>query len=390
MGVAGWGSIGLVQLFQDLGIGHQHTLGHGAVHFLMELGIGDHGSHQIHGQTFGPLLLGEVVLTVSLEKLVVCPHEAAHLVDQVPEDLHTANTQEILGAGIFVRQGIGQIGAQSIDRCIRVLLIRGNTGENVVSHLGTAFQDHLEVGFPAVVAADEIAHRHPHGNGAVTVAELAIVIHFEPGAHGMVPDGKGVDHGISRLDLGPEEGIKVVLIEAFSCGGTAEAAQTATQEGIFPDIYHPGGTIQVAAEPGDHSSQLGILRQQVCNDHHIALFSFKNLLWNGDADRGSGDAAGIVRLKELLLSAPDQMPEPILRFPAALWGGQVFHIRGQAPDEVHPQLLNVILDVAVGGGVVKMLGGGQLGGDLTPNVNTISLHQFKKAVQLAGLFRLQL
>jgi len=124
------------QILQNFGIGHQHAFVHFAVHFTVELWIGDHKAYQIHGKALGPLLLGEVILTVFLEELVVSPHEAPHLVNKIPEDLHTANTVEVLGTGIFVFQGIVQIGGKGIDGSIGVNFIGGDTGKDVAAHLG--------------------------------------------------------------------------------------------------------------------------------------------------------------------------------------------------------------------------------------------------------------
>ena len=46
---------------------------------------------------------------------------------------------------------------------------------NRLAYLGSAFQNHLQVLFLGIISADQIAHRHTDGDGAVSVAELAIV-----------------------------------------------------------------------------------------------------------------------------------------------------------------------------------------------------------------------
>ena len=98
------------------------------------------------------MLLGEVVLAVALEELVVGPHQTAHHVDEVPEDLHSAH----LGAGLQQEP--------------KVLLLR-------------------------VFAFNQVTERRPHRHRPVAVAELPVVVHLEAGAHRMVLDAKGVEDG---------------------------------------------------------------------------------------------------------------------------------------------------------------------------------------------------
>ena len=78
------------------------------------------------------------------------------------------------------------------------------------------------------------------------------------------------------------------------------------------------------------------------------------------------------------------MLKPVFGFLLSLFGGQVFHIGRQAPDEVHAHVLYVVLNVAVGGGVIKMLGGGNLGGDLAGHIDAVGLHQLDELMQLTG------
>ena len=118
----------LIHIFQNLFIGHQHTLGHLTADFIVELGIGDHGADKIHSQGLGPLFLGEVILSVGFEELVIRTHEATHLIDQIPEDFHAAHTQEVLGAGILVSQRIGQAFCQTVNGGIGAYLVGGKAG----------------------------------------------------------------------------------------------------------------------------------------------------------------------------------------------------------------------------------------------------------------------
>ena len=101
----------------------------------------------------------------------------------------------------------------------------------------------------------------------MAVAELPVVIGFEQGTHGVVFDGEGVDHGVRGLNFGSQIFVKAVFVDALSADGAAEAAQTAALEGVFPQIENPGGIGQLAAEPGDHPSQLGVVFLQIGDAH---------------------------------------------------------------------------------------------------------------------------
>ena len=65
-----------------------------------------------------------------------------------------------------------------------------------------------------------------------------------------------------------------------------------------------------------------------------------------------------------------------------LFGEQILHIRGQSPDIAQPQIQSVFLDVLVGCHIIKMLGGRDLGGVLSPQAHTVFLGQRNKSVQL--------
>ena len=103
----------------------------------------------------------------------------------------------------------------------------------------------------------------------------------------MILDCKGIDHGIGSLDVVTEKFVEVVLPDTLSADGTPEAAQAATLERIFPDIHHSGGIGKPGTEPGNHTGQLGVSREQVGNDHHISGLAvevfFRNCYRNGSS-----------------------------------------------------------------------------------------------------------
>ena len=49
----------------------------------------------------------------------------------------------------------------------------------------------------------------------MAVAEVSVVIHLEPGAHGMVGNSKGIDNAVGNLYFFPEEAVKAILVHAF-------------------------------------------------------------------------------------------------------------------------------------------------------------------------------
>ena len=320
---------------------------------------------------------------MGLEELVVSPHETTHLVDQVTEDLHAAYTVEILRAGVFMLQGIGKICGKGIDGSIGVHFVGCNARQNVAAHLGPAFDNGAKILFCTQIAADQVSHRHADGDGAVAVAELPVIIGFEQGAHGVIFDGEGVDHGICGLNLSAEIFVKTVLVDAFTADSAPEAAQTSALEGEFPQIENPGGIGQLAPEPGDHPSQLGVVFLQIGDDDHITGLSFKVLLRYRYGNRNLG-SNGIVRLKIALFGTPDKVGKPAVGLLPALFGGQVFHIGGKTPDKMHAHFLNVVLNITVGSHVVEMLGGGDLGCNFSGYICTVLLHEGDKPVQLAG------
>ena len=72
---------------------------------------------------------------------------------------------------------------KSIDGTIRILFIGRNSREKIPSDLCTSLYDRLQIFLRPVVAADNIAERLSHGDSAVSVAELSVIVHFEAAAH---------------------------------------------------------------------------------------------------------------------------------------------------------------------------------------------------------------
>ena len=247
-------------LLQNLFVGHQHAVCHGGAYLGFQLGVAQQSADSVHSQHLRPLLLGKIVLAMGLVEFVVCLHHALHQPDEIPKDLHAADAVEILGRQILVLQGVGQSGAEIVDGLIRVLPVGGDARQIVGAYLSPGLQNGTQVAFCLQVTADEVAHRHTDGDGTVAVAELPVVIHFEAGAHGMIPDGEGVDDGVGSLDLVAQILVKTVGVDAFAGNRAVEAAQAATSEGVLPNVDDTGLPGQYLPEAVHHSLQLGVIR----------------------------------------------------------------------------------------------------------------------------------
>ena len=314
---------------------------------------------------------------------MVGPHHAPHLINKVAEDLHAAHTVKIAGLGIAVLQRVDQLSAQAVDLPVRVGLVGGHAHQSIGAHLSPSLHDGLQILLGTVGAADEVAHRHTHGDSAVTVAELPVVIHLEQRTHGVILDIEGVDDGIGGLDLLPEEFIKTVGVNALAVHRAVEAAQAAPLEGKLRQMDHPGLQRQNGAEPFHHGAQTAVPGRQVGHDDHVAPLLLHGC-GNGGRNRLVYCGLSEIHLADPLLHAPAEMLPECLRLLLSLLRGQIFHIGRQTADVLQPQIPAVVLNVAVGGGVIKMFGGGQLGAPLPRHRRLMKLHQLNKAVELAG------
>ena len=330
------------------------------------------------------MLLGEVVVeAVSPIEPVIGPHEALHLVDEIPEDLHAAHAEEILRLLIAVLDGVGQRLGQPVDLRLRVRLIGGHARQEVAAYLGAGLHEQPQVRLPVQGPVHQIPHRLAHGHRPVAVAELAVVVELEPIAHGVVPDGIGIDDGRPGLDVLPKEPIEAVLMDAGPVGGAAEAPQTPAPEGEGPQIHHPGLVGQPGPEPVDHGRKGVVLPfVPVGDDHHRAV-PLLHRLSQGGHDPHEG-LRGPVQpgLGVPPLHLPQDEAKEGFRLLPALLGQQVLHVGGQAPKVPEAQIVAVVPDEAMGGHVVKVFGGGDLGGVLAGQVQAAALHELQKPVEL--------
>ncbi len=219
----------------------------------------------------------------------------------------------------------------------------------------------------------------------MAVAELPVIVHLEAAAHAVVPEGESVDDGVGVLDVLPEEGVKAVLLDAAAIGGAAEAAQAAALEGEVRQVHKAGLVGIEGAEILDHGPEAGILFLQVAHDDGVEALRLHVRAQGLDIGRtGRRSHGGGRRLIQLVFHTVDRIAEEILRLPAALLRQQVLHIGGKAVDDAHTHIPAVLLQIAVGGDVKEVLGGGQLGGINILKVRAAALHQLQEAVQLGG------
>ena len=197
----------------------------------------------------------------------------------------------------------------------------------------------------------------------------------------MVADGEGVDDGGGGLDLRAQEGVEAVLPDALAVARAVEAAQAAALERIFGDVDQPRRPGTGGEEVVDHVLQARVPGAQVGHDHDVrplSLFDWRKRSLIALRRRGRGCA----RLAHAVLHAPRGVFQKALRIAPSPFGEQVFHVRGQAVDDAHAQVAAVVLDVAVGGDVVEVLGGGDLGGELSGKLHPVGLDELYQAVEL--------
>ena len=254
----------------------------------------------------------------------------------------------------------------------------------IASHLGPGLQQHADVLLPGQWPVHQVAHGLAHGDGAVAVAELAVVEEFEAAAHGVVPDGEGVDRGVGALDLLTKQLVKAVLVETLPRSGAAEAAQAAPGKGEVPDVHHPAGAGTDAAEALHHALQVLVLRPHIRHDHHFLRIKALRLPGRERRrDRGEGPVgtAG-QRFVDPLLHGPQDAGKEGAGLLPALFRQQVLHVRGEAPQVFQPQVAAVQADIFMGRHVIKVLAGRELGGVFPPQVHAAVLQNREEAVEL--------
>ena len=217
--------------FYDFLVRGNHPLIDMASGFFFQLWRREQCAHQVHFQQGAPVFLGEIILAMSLVKLMIGFHHALHQINQVSKNLHSAHTVKILRLSMAMGKSIVKCQGQAVNLMIRIRLIGGDTRQEVAAHLAASFQDHLQIRFGAVGTADQIADGGAHGDGAMPVTELPVIIAFEHGTHGMIADGKGVYYGIGCLDFFPQEAVKAIRIDTFSVSRTVKTPQTAATQG---------------------------------------------------------------------------------------------------------------------------------------------------------------
>ena len=376
---------GGLRFLDHLFVGQGHALGHPAAELLLQLLVLHHGAHQIHGGDPAPMLLGEIVVeAVRPIEPVIGPHEPLHLVDQIPEDLEAAHAEEVFGLLIVVFHGVGQRLGQLVDLLFRGVFVPGDPRQVVAAHLGPGLHEHPKIILPAEGPVHQIPHGLAHGHRAVAVAELAVVVQLEPIAHGMVPDPVGIDDGVGGLDVLPKIPVKAVLMDADPVGGAMEAAQAPAPEGEGPKVHHPALVGEPRPEPVDHSPQ-GVVPAllPVGDDHHPAGLFLRPRRRLSGHDGHKGQLLSIPpRLPVALLYLPEHEAEEGPGLPPSPLREQVLHVRGQALQIPKAHVVAVVLDEAMGGHVVEMLGSGDLGGVFPRKIQSALLHELHEAVKL--------
>ena len=201
----------------------------------------------------------------------------------------------------------------------------------------------------------------------------------------MVRDGKGIHKAVRGLDGVPQKVVKTVLIHAFSGNRAAEAAQAATVEGELTQIHHPAFTGQRSAKIRDHISQIFVIFSAVGHDDHIPAAVLVHLGQHRLVNRFlPGRGLHRRHYKGPMLTGKHQLVKEVPGILLTLFGEQILHIGRKSANHLHAQITAVFLHIAVGGHVVKMLGGGNLTGEFAGQVHPVRLDQLDQPVKLIG------
>ena len=192
----------------DLFVGPDDVLAHLPLHLFLYRRNRNQSAYQLHLQDALLLLLREIINAMFLVKFMIGLHQAPHDINQVPEDFHATHAIEVHGAGQALVQREGQRTGQGPDGGCRIALVRGHAAQIVAAHLAAGLHNHAQVAFVLIVAADEVGDGGAVGDGAVAVAELAVVIALEARVRVVVGDGEGVDDGVRGLYLRAQEVVK--------------------------------------------------------------------------------------------------------------------------------------------------------------------------------------
>ena len=85
-----------------------------------------------------------------------------------------------------------------------------------------------------------------------------------------------------------------------------------------------------------------------------------------------------------MVAGEQKLVEKHARLPLALLAEQILHVRRQAANGVQPQIQAIFLHIAVGGHIVKVLGCGNLAGQLAAQLHAVRLDEFDEPVELIG------
>ena len=104
------------------------------------------------------------------------------------------------------------------------------------------------------------------------------------------------------------------------------------------------------------------------------------LVQAGRMERGFGRGGD----KRAMGTGKDQLVKKHPGFLLAFLLEQIFHVGRQAPDYFHSEIQTVFLHIPVSGHIIKMLGGGDLGGKFAGKIHPIGCSQLHQPVKLIG------
>ena len=140
---------------QYLAVWSNHSFVHGVSHFGLDFGRGEKHAYQIHFENGTFVFLWEIIIdTMLFIETMVSFHHALHLINQISENLHSADAKEVGWSGSRMLKGVNESIRHIINCPVRIKLISSHANQDIAAYLSTAFQNHLEIGFFGIVTTD--------------------------------------------------------------------------------------------------------------------------------------------------------------------------------------------------------------------------------------------
>ena len=224
----------------------------------------------------------------------------------------------------------------------------------------------------------------------MAVAELPVVKHLEAASHGVITYGIGIDDGVRSLDPLPQEGVKPVFIDACPVGRAMKTAEASAGEVKLRQIHDFRLIGNGSAKSFCHALQRTACRKVGNNGDFtrpalpVCRGGILRMLRGADMRCRFRNAAVLcdARLAVPVFHPPQSKAEESLRFLLPLLMQQILHIRGETAEIPQFHVVAVVLNKAMRGNVVEVLGRRNLRGIFSGQIDILFLDQLDEPVQL--------